>query len=252
MIVYFSGTGNSRFAAEYLAAKLKDEILDAGQQIRTGERGTLVSDRPWIFVAPIYAWRMPRIFYDYLSQTRFEGNNNAYFILTCGGDMGNADRFAAELCGKINLQYHGTLELVMPDNYIIMFRAPEAAEAHNIITKAKPALDAAAEQIKQKEDFPARKAGFLDKVKSGAINEGFYKMYVKADAFYSTNACTGCGVCVARCPLNNMKLTDKKVTWGTQCTHCMACICGCPVQAIEYGKKSRGKTRYQCPKDELL
>ena len=33
---------------------------------------------------------------------------------------------------------------------------------------------------------------------------------------------------------------------------CMACICGCPAEAIEYGKKSRGKPRYQCPKDETL
>ena len=27
----------------------------------------------------------------------------------------------------------------------------------------------------------------------------------------------------------------------------MACICGCPVSAIEYGRKSQGKPRYQCP-----
>ena len=25
---------------------------------------------------------------------------------------------------------------------------------------------------------------------------------------------------------------------------CMACICYCPKEAIEYGKKSRGKPRY--------
>ena len=30
MIVYFSGTGNSRFAAEFLAKQLNDELLDAG------------------------------------------------------------------------------------------------------------------------------------------------------------------------------------------------------------------------------
>ena len=27
-------------------------------------------------------------------------------------------------------------------------------------------------------------------------------------------------------------------------THCMACICYCPKEAIEYGKKSKGKPRY--------
>ena len=32
--------------------------------------------------------------------------------------------------------------------------------------------------------------------------------------------------------------------WGKNCTHCMACICYCPKEAIEYGKKSKGKPRY--------
>lgn len=249
MIIYFSGTGNSRYAAEHLARELNDDLLDAGQQIKAGKKDTLHSDRPWIFVAPIYAWRMPQVFYNYISQTCFEGSKEAYFILTCGGDMGNADRFAAELCSKKKLQYRGTLELVMPNNYIIMFRAPEVTEARDIIAQAKPVLDTAVEQIQQRKAFPMRKAGFLDKIKSGSINKGFYKMYVKAEDFYATDSCTGCGACVNVCPLNNIELKGKKVSWGTQCTHCTACICGCPVQAIEYGKKCRGKTRYQCPQD---
>ena len=37
MIVYFSGTGNSRFAAEFLAKQLNDELLNAGQRMKAGE-----------------------------------------------------------------------------------------------------------------------------------------------------------------------------------------------------------------------
>ena len=75
---------------------------------------------------------------------------------------------------------------------------------------------------------------------------------MKADAFFATDACTGCGFCVEACPLNNIRLNDGKPVWGKNCTHCMACICGCPTEAIEYGKRSKGKPRYQCPKDETL
>jgi len=57
---------------------------------------------------------------------------------------------------------------------------------------------------------------------------------------------------VEACPLNNIRLNDSKPVWSKNCTHCMACICGCPSEAIEYGKRSRGKPRYQCPKDEAL
>ena len=59
-----------------------------------------------------------------------------------------------------------------------------------------------------------------------------------------TSQCTGCGKCVERCPLNNIKLSNKKPVWGKNCTHCMACIAGCPNEAIEYGKKTQGKPRY--------
>ena len=108
------------------------------------------------------------------------------------------------------------------------------------------------ELIRQGKDFPAPKVGLLDKLKSGPISEGFYKFYVKADAFFATDVCIGCGACVEACPLNNIRLNNGKPIWDKHCTHCMACICGCPTEAIEYGKRSRGKPRYQCPKDETL
>ena len=79
---------------------------------------------------------------------------------------------------------------------------------------------------------------------SGPVNPAFYRFFVRADAFRATDACIGCGKCVERCPLNNIRLENGKPVWGKHCTHCMACICYCPKEAIEYGKKSKGKPRY--------
>jgi len=247
MIVYFSGTGNSRFAAEFLANALQDEILDAGRQIKAGERGELRSARPWVFVAPTYAWRLPHIFADYIREVPLSGSREAYFVLTCGGDIGNAGKYAAALCGETGLQYRGILEVVMPENYIAMFDAPETQEARQIVAQAIPVLQAGAERILRNESFPARKTGVMDGLKSSIVNQAFYSLFVKADAFYATDACTGCGFCVAACPLNNIRMDADKPVWGKNCTHCMACICGCPAEAIEYGKKSIGKPRYRCP-----
>ena len=92
MIVYFSGTGNSRCAAQLLARQLGDGIFDAGIQIKAGERGQLCSERPWVFVAPTYGWQMPHIFADYLRAAVFSGSRAAYFVLTCGSETGNAGR----------------------------------------------------------------------------------------------------------------------------------------------------------------
>lgn len=248
MIVYFSGTGNSRYAAQLLAHELGDDILDAGKDIKAGDRGELHSERPWVFVAPTYGWQLPHIFADYIRGATLSGSRAAYFVLTCGSEIGNAEKSAARLCGEKNLEYRGIWEVVMPENYIAMFNAPDAAEAARIVEKAKPMLEKSAELIHLEKPFPEHKVGPVDRLKSGVVNDVFYKLFVKADAFYATDACVGCGKCVTACPLNNIRLSGDRPVWGKNCTHCMACICGCPAEAIEYGKKSLGKPRYQCPR----
>ena len=39
MVVYFSGTGNSRYAAEFLAHRLGEELMDAGRRMKEGDVG---------------------------------------------------------------------------------------------------------------------------------------------------------------------------------------------------------------------
>ena len=100
--------------------------------------------------------------------------------------------------------------------------------------------------IRAGEAFPAVKAGMKDRRKSGVVNDGFYRLYVKAAPFRVTDACVGCGKCEELCPLGNIRLEDGRPVWGERCTHCMACISYCPAEAIEYGKRSVGKRRYRC------
>ena len=52
MIVYFSGTGNSRYCARYLAHQLDDEAVDAFGFIRNGIAAELITGRPRVFVSP--------------------------------------------------------------------------------------------------------------------------------------------------------------------------------------------------------
>ena len=98
MIVYFSGTGNSRFAAEFLAKQLGDELLDAGQRMKAGERDIIHSDRPWVFAAPVYAWRMANVMAEYIRRTELTGSRDAYFVLTCVRGKGAALQGRAGSC----------------------------------------------------------------------------------------------------------------------------------------------------------
>ena len=44
MIVYFSGTGNSRYVARLFAEALDDEMLDAAEYMKSGRRADVTSE----------------------------------------------------------------------------------------------------------------------------------------------------------------------------------------------------------------
>lgn len=246
MIVFYTGTGNSRYCAQALAAGLGDGITDAFPYIRSGAAAELASERPWVFVSPTYAWRLPRIFTEFLRRASLRGSRDAYFLMTCGDEIGDAGRLIGELCREKGLRFRGVCPIVMPENYIALFTAPDTAEAARITAAARPALDRAAETIRRGGDFPASRPGVLDRIKTGPVNRVFYRFVIKAGPFRATDACVGCGRCAETCVLGNIALREGKPVWGNVCTHCMACICGCPKQAVEYGGHTRGKTRYRC------
>jgi flavodoxin/NAD-dependent dihydropyrimidine dehydrogenase PreA subunit len=247
MIVFYSGTGNSRYCARFLEERLGDGIIDAFHFIQDGVAAELCSLRPWVFVSPTYGWRQPRIFEDFLRAGSFGGSREAYFVMTCGDEIGNAGVKLEALCREKGFVYRGVLQVRMPENYVAMFPVPDRAESADIIAAARPVLESGAEDILRGSPFPPPSVGLVDKLKTALVNPIFYAVCVKARRFYATDACVGCGKCQRECPLRNIRLVDGRPVWGENCTHCMRCICLCPGEAIEYGKISLGKPRYQCP-----
>lgn len=249
MIVYFSATGNSRYCAQSLAARLQDTAADVTGYLRRQEALVLTSQLPWVFVSPTYAWQLPRIFADLIRHGSFTGSRDAYFVMTCGGETGNAQAGLQALCREKGLHYKGLFPIVMPDNYLVMFKAPGPQEAREILVAARPQLEDAARHIKAGETAAPLPVTLLDRIKSGPINEGMYRCFIHTKKFYATDRCISCGKCAEVCPLANIQLQSGRPHWGDRCTHCMACINLCPTGAIEYGKATRGKLRYRCPDD---
>lgn len=244
MIVFFTGTGNSRHLAQRIAKATGDQIIDAGALIKEHKTPHFTSGTPYVFICPTYAWKIPRIFETLIRQSQFDGNREAYFIMNCGDEIGNATKSLTALCREKDFAFMGVMQINMPENYVALFPVPEDAECKKIISQANLLADDAAEKIKKGEPFPIQTAGILDKLKSGPVNRLFYRFVISAKKFSVTNLCTSCGTCVDVCILNNITLVNGKPKWDKNCTHCMACICRCPVQAIEYGTRTVGKRRY--------
>ena len=244
MILYFSGTGNSKYVAKRIADALGDEILNLNDRIKASDTSLVETGERVIIVTPTYAWRIPRVVRDWLRKTELRGAKQVWFVMTCGSEIGNADKYNRELCTEKRLSCMGTAQIVMPENYIAMFSAPQADEAREIVAKTEPNIDCVIASIQSNQPFAPTRNNLYDRFMSGPVNLIFYKFCVKADAFTVSDTCIGCGQCAKRCPMNNVTLKDGKPVWGKNCTHCMACICYCPVSAIEYGKKSVGQPRY--------
>ncbi|MDO5408019.1 MAG: EFR1 family ferrodoxin [Eubacteriales bacterium] len=248
MILYFSGTGNSEYVAKRIGNGLGDEVLNLFDRIRNSDSSRLHSERPWVLVVPTYAWRIPRIVENWLRKATLSGSKEIYFVMTCGGSIGNAGAYTEALCSHMGMQYRGCQRIVMPENYIAMFGTPGPEEARRIIEKAEPVMDEIIEKIRNGEAFLQPSTGVGDKINSSFVNTIFYPVFVHSRKFFAEESCISCGKCEKVCPLNNIHMENGKPVWGDNCTHCMACISRCPKEAIEYRKKSKGKVRYTCPK----
>ena len=243
MIIYFSGTGNSRYVAEGLAQILDDKLVSATDLIKFKEKDTFNSEKPFVFVGPVYAGRFPKVFRKFIKESMFLGPRNAYVIMTCAGSPCDAYGSIQADLKKVGLAVKGFDYVLMPNNYLIMFDTPSKEEADEIVAKGHEKTIEIANKIKKGESFVDTPGGAMNKFVSvfgyHVANTSF-----KSKKFKASDDCIACGNCALLCPFESIRIIDDKPVWNGKCTHCMACICGCPNEAIEYGKKTKGRNRH--------
>ncbi len=249
MVIYFTGTGNSRYLAGLAASRLGDRAVDAAKYISSGEHPVFESEKPYVFLSPVYAWRLPRVFVDWIRKCRFEGNKKSYFIINCGSEIGAASNYAEKFARHMGFDYMGTAEVIMPENYIVMFPAPPKDKEDGIIEKGAERILALCDRISSRAPLDSVKINLMGHIYSDIVNPLFYTFYIGAKKFRATDKCISCGRCSRECMLGNISIKNGRPVWGKSCTHCMACICKCPVEAIEYGKNTVGRRRYICPRE---
>ena len=156
----FLGTGNSEYAARRIGKEIDDKVINLFDKIRNIDYSDMKSERPWVIVVPTYAWRIPHIVSDWLEKTNFSGNKEIYFVMTCGGNIGNAGKYLETLCAKKNMNYCGCAEIVMPENYIALFSTPTKDKALQIINQSERIIDSTALHIKNGDKLPKRDNSF--------------------------------------------------------------------------------------------
>lgn len=246
MVIYFSGTGNSRFIAQKLAELTGDSLTDMGEYIKAGKYADF-TDENYVFVSPVYVSAPPLAVMDFIKHSRFPEKSRAWFVMSCAGGMGGSPEYCRRISQEKGFDYMGTAQIVMPQNYIAFFKMRTKDECRAIIEKAVPDIHGLAAKLCDSKAFAPSQMKRWEYISTQMILKMYYRFFIKAKAFHLEGDCISCGRCAGVCPLGNIIMENGKPRWGENCTHCMACINLCPKNAIEYGKKTQGKMRYKGP-----
>ncbi len=245
MIFYFSGTGNSAWAARQLGRLTQDEVYDITtlSQLPDTQQAKQIG-----FVFPVYAWGVPEVMADFakkLTKTQVF----AFGVCTCGGNAGLAMKYFSKY-----YPLDSSYSLIMPNNYIVGSDTDDEKEILAKISAARKSLEQISREILERKRVYRVCQGGLAGIKSGFVNTGFNKFARSAKSFFATDSCNGCGLCAKQCPAHAISLQNSQPVWKAQCYQCMRCINTCPQQAIQYGKGTSGRRRYTIgnylPQDE--
>ena len=69
MVLYFTGTGNSRYLARRIAEELEMPLYDLNACIKAGDTAPVQTGRDVVLVTPTYAWRIPRVVSEWMGKT---------------------------------------------------------------------------------------------------------------------------------------------------------------------------------------
>lgn len=247
MILCFTGTGNSRFVAKGLAVKLGDEVVSLNAVLKQHLPAVFESEHPFVVVAPIYAWRFPRVIEELLERAEFRGSKELYCVGTMAAQSGDADKYCVRAIAGKGMVFMGYRGVEMPSNFLPGGHMPSQELVAATLTKALPAIDEIAGIIRSGEKLTKTDKTRFSRILSGFVNEGFNRYMVSRQEFVVEDSCTGCGLCEHLCPMNNISMKDGRPVFSNKCICCYACIQHCPKEAINIGTQTRDRGRYTCP-----
>ncbi len=252
MIFYFSGTGNSLYAAKTIACKQGEALISISSAVNSSKafyEYELGENEIIGFVYPVYAWGPPAVVLAFIKKLKLKKyrENYTFSVATCEKNIGNTVKVLDACLWKAGLKLDSGFSIKMPNNYILLGDVDAKEIENEKLLAAEKRLERINEVIRQrvKGVFEVEK-GFFPQLLTGVINPIFYRHAIDPGMFYAEDHCIGCGTCKKVCNCNNIKV-DGKPQWGRRCTQCLACIHYCPTRAVQYGKTTRKKGRYTNP-----
>jgi ferredoxin len=252
MIFFFSGTGNSLYAAQRLAEDQDEKLISIAECIKSDKYDFDIEQNEVLgFVTPVYFWNTPSIVCNFLKKLRIKGFdcNFTFICYTCGGSIGVADKKVEKLLYQKSIVLSATYSVTMPDNYIVLFDfLTPKKEIPGILKSADDKLEAISNKIERREKSVTLISRQMTPHLNTFFNYPIYELARSTKKFYAKDSCVGCGLCAKLCPCSAIEMKDSQPVWiKDKCTQCLACLHRCPYSAIQNGKRTEKRGRYMNP-----
>lgn len=239
MVIWFSGTGNSRAVAELLANELREEACEM-------LKVSCADSERYVWVCPVYSWGIPPVVMEHIRKCNLPGEH--YLVLTCGDDCGLTARMWRRAIGTRGWKVRGSFSVQMPNTYVALpgfdVDKDEVRDAKLAAFPAK--VKEIAAKIREGFDGDESFHGSFASMKTGLIYKPFVSSMSARKFKVDASRCISCGKCEKACPMGNVKVGTIPA-WGPNCAGCFGCYHVCPVHAITYGKFTARKGQYYYP-----
>ena len=270
MIFYFSGTGNSKWAAKTLALETGDTLVSIPEVIKSDCSFTLEKDEHVGFIFPIHGWRVPNIVKEFLTKLTIKtlGEDTSHVkhycfcLVTAGDTIGKAmERFQQQLksvAASDSLSLNAVCSLIMPESYVGLPGMDVDTKEKELEKKefASKQLKEFSKILKQRPHTDSNQIWGWNQLIRGPIPSffsgpvgGFFERFLITDKPFHVDSrrCVKCGICANVCPVGDIKGgLGYEPEWlhNGKCLTCFSCYHHCPHHAIEFGKRTQKKGQY--------
>ena len=249
VILYFSGTGNTHWAARALAASLGDRGWESRavsiETVGDAELGGLVEEAEVLGLGyPIYGSDMPEPIKDLIGKLPGGRGKRAMVFCNQWEFSGDGAMAAGRELRKKGYDIRWTLHLKMPNNVCVTaMPLPYTADFDRHVpklNKARKRIDKLVDRMVHDRPLrwpSCRPMGAVQRVPYRLLYDRFRDAPSLEDS-----RCNGCGRCARNCPAGNITMEEGLARFADKCVLCMRCYDFCPTMAIRvYGKLHNDK-----------
>lgn len=246
LMLYFSGTGNSKYIANMFSKKVGAICYSIESNIDF--KKVIDNHHTIAFCYPIYGSCVPRIMREFVNENK-EILKNKKLIIFCTQLMFSGDgayAFKALLpkgYGEVIYAEHFN----MPNNIcnFELFQIKNGDGIKKYLVAAEKKMNRVCKDL---ENGIIKKRGFNGLSHfMGKIQSAFWPAVEEKnkDSVKVNEECIKCGVCVKLCPMKNLTLSTNGVEQKNNCIICYRCVNACPKKSITVLVHKKPKVQYK-------